>query len=351
MKNIIIAPIFSKYMSGRIWMGLDIYKIKRILIEEFNFIVNIIPFDSLVYELDTIPEHSSLFYATSYNKDYLQYTKDTVQHIADLRNDIVLLPNLDQLRAFENKGYQEYLKEQLGIDRVLGKYYGDINDLIADPAKMNFPFVLKLNEGALSSGVSLMHSEVDLLKFHKNIKRRSLKEKAAFHLNKKNSFSKDSNLSPNSMLMESNFEEFFQKRKPVVTQEFIPSLTCDYKVLVFGDKYFVIKRATRENDFRASGSGKFEWVEPPFEVLNYAKDVCQKMQIPFVSLDIGIDSNKICYLFEFQGTAFGPLTLTQSDKYFTFQDAEWKKTIALSDLEHSYAYAINFFVKNGHENN
>lgn len=351
MNNIIISPIFGKYMSGRIWMGLDISQLTNILKNHYNQNTQVIPFRELISKLKDIPQGGILFYSSIYNKEYLQYIRDTIAFIAEARPDIVLLPNQAQLRSLENKGYQEYYKQQIGIDRVLGKYYGDINDLLNDPGKMDYPFVLKINEGALSSGVHLIENKAQLYAFQTKVKKRNLREKASFYLNKRNSFKKDNNLNPIDNFLASNFESFFEKRKPVITQEFIPNLKCDYKILIFGEKYFVLKRKTRKNDFRASGSGEFDWIIPPEEVLSYAKSIYEKMNVPFISFDIGIDENKKCYLFEFQGTAFGPLTLTQANKHFTFENDKWLKNSIKVNLEESYAYAINYHLEKLDENN
>lgn len=337
-------------MSGRIWMGLDFNQITNILKNQYNRNTQIIPFRELVSKSKDIPQGSMLFYSSIYNKNYLQYIRDTIAFIAETRPDILLLPNQAQLRSLENKGYQEYYKQQIGIDRVIGKYYGDINDLLNDRSKMNYPFVLKLNEGALSSGVHLIENKTQLHAFQTKVKKRNLREKASYYLNKRNSFKKDSNLNPIDNLLASNFESFFEKRKPVITQEFIPNLKCDYKVLIFGNIYFVFRRKTRRNDFRASGSGKFNWVIPPREVLDYARLINNKMNSPIISLDIGIDKNKECYLFEFQGTGFGPIGVTQADKYFTFKNNEWINKKGKSNLEESYAYAINYHLEKLDEN-
>lgn len=351
MKTIILSPLFENFMAGRIWMGLDSERIKSILVSKYNFSVKIIPFKNLVDQLNIIEKDTILFYSSFYNKEYLSYIKDTILFISSIRPDIILSPNHKQLLALENKGFQEYYKKELGIMQVAGKYYGDINDLLLDNNKIAYPFVLKLNEGALSSGVQLIHNQEELISFQETIKKRGLKEKASYLLNKRNSFKKDSNLEPVGYLLEKNFKDFFQKRKPVVIQAFVPDLECDYKVLVFGEKYFVLRRKTRKNDFRASGSGNFEWVEPPSAVLDYAQLIFKKMQVPFISLDIGIDKNNECYLFEFQGTAFGPLTLTGSDKYFVKKENEWVKIINRSNLEETYAEALNHFLTVLNENN
>ena len=345
MKKIIISPIFKHYMAGRVWMGLDSELIKQTLIDEFDYDVQIINFSNLVSELDSIPQGSTLFYSTIYNINYLNYIKDTINFISLQRPDIMVLPNQDQLRAFENKGFQEYYKTYVGIDRVQGKYYGDIEELIGDNNKMSFPFVLKLIDGALSSGVKLIKNENQLMNFHQEIKKKTFREKAAYFLNKRNSFKNTSKFKPNYELIETNFEEFFEKRKSVVTQAFVPGLDCDYRVLVFGGRFYVFRRETRENDFRASGSGKFQWVIPPTEVLDYAKEVAEKLNTPFVSLDIGIDKNNVCYLFEFQSTGFGPSGVIRSDKYFEFQDDKWNKIETTSILEEVYAYAIDYHIK------
>ncbi|MDG4949872.1 hypothetical protein NLM59_02955 [Weeksellaceae bacterium KMM 9724] len=345
MSKIIISPLFEHYMSGRIWMGLDSEAIKKELIEVYNHEVELVSFREIVENLNNIPHNSSLFYSGSYNKSYLQYIQDTIHLITVIRPDIHLLPNYEQVRSLENKGFQEYLKMICEIQRVRGKYYGDINDLIKDKNKMSFPFVLKLNEGALSSGVQLINNEEELLKFQSKLKTKSIKDSIAYRINKFNNFKGDHGLKPISNLLEQNFIDSFQKRTQIVTQEFIPGLNCDYKVLVFGDKYYVLRRGIRENDFRASGSGKFEWVEAPREVLDYAENIVNKLKTPFVSLDIGIDIDNNCYLFEYQGVAFGPLTLIGSDRYYINKENQWECIEERSDLEKSYAYAIDYHIK------
>lgn len=342
--KIIISPIFTHFFSGRIWMGLDYEKIKTELESKYEFQVEIIPFKELQSQLESIPKNSILFYSSVYNQNYLRFIQDTVRYISLKRADIVLLPNEDQLNSLENKGYQELYKDLLGIEKVSGKYVGDIDELIKQIKDINFPFVLKKLKGALSSGVQLIKNREELENFKKQAKKKTLKEKVAYQLNKKNSFKKDSNLSPVSHLLETNFGDVFTKRIPVVVQEFLPGLECDYKVLIFGDKYFVVKRGIRENDFRASGSGKLNWEVPPNEVLTYAKELKEIFKVPYISLDIGIDNRNNCYLFEFQGTAFGPATLTAGDKYFYSQSNEWKIKEGKFNLEEEYAYAINHFV-------
>lgn len=341
--NIIISPIFNQFFSGRVWMGLDYKLIQSELEAKYNAKVTVISFEKLKESLHEIAQNSVLFYSSVYNPEYLRFIQDTVKYIAIKRPDIVLIPDENQLNSLDNKGYQELYKNLLGIDNVAGKYYGDIDEVIIEN-NLVFPFVLKQLKGALSSGVRLIKNEQELANFRHQVKKKSLKDKAAYGLNKRNSFKKDSNLSPVTHLLKQNFEDVFSKRVPVVVQKFVSDLECDYKVLVFGDKYFVVRRGIRENDFRASGSGKLQWKTPPNEVLDYAENLMRKFKVPFISLDIGIDKENQCYLFEFQGTAFGPATLTAGDKFFQKINNVWQKTKGKFNLEQEYAYAINHFI-------
>ncbi|WDF46955.1 hypothetical protein PQ459_00400 [Chryseobacterium sp. KACC 21268] len=340
--NIIISPIFKQFFSGRIWMGLDIDSVKIQLESTYDANVHIIPFSKLRESLENIPIDSVLFYSSVYNIDYLKFIQDTILYISLKRPDIVLIPNQHQLNSLENKGYQELYKDLLGIEKVFGTYYGDIDELCEQDNV--FPFVLKKLKGALSSGVQLIYNKKELDQFRDLSKKKTLKEKAAFHLNKRNSFKKDFNLSPVNHLLDQNFKDVFTKRIPVVVQEFVPGLECDFKVLIFGDKFFAVRRGIRDNDFRASGSGKLKWTVPPTEVLNFAKNLKIKFNVPFISLDIGIDKTNTCFLFEYQGTAFGPATLTNGDKYFFEENGVWLQKDGDFVLEEEYAYAINHFV-------
>lgn len=136
----------------------------------------------------------------------------------------------------------------------------------------------------------------------------------------------------------SDYYEYIEANtKRYLLQEFVPDLEEDWKVLIFSDKYYVLNRKIRENDFRASGSGKLEYIEPPEEVLYFAKDCFKKLDVPFASLDICMDKNKECYLIEYQGVHFGPYTLINSEWYYKYDKSCFIKKDEKSDLAIEYA--------------
>lgn len=339
--NIIISPIFNQFFSGRIWMGLD-YRVIAKCLEELGYNVEIIEFSKVADDYKLLPENSLFFYSFSYNVTYHQYMKDVLYDVKQCRPDVCLLPDLDMLFSFENKGYQELLKKRLNFGNLDGKYLGDISDLTTT---LKFPIVYKLLNGAVSSGVFLVKNQSELVNLvHKNIKR-SAKEYVNYlrRLRKKKT---PSSMTPNHELMDQNFKDFFSKRHSFVLQNFIPNLNCDYRVLVFGNKFYTMRRAVRENDFRASGSGLQEWVEPSERILTFALEICERLNVPFISLDIADDGEK-CYLIEFQGLGFGASALINSEFYYQIEGNIWNKVNEKSKLEETFSYAINHFI---HEN-
>ena len=320
-------------------MGMD-YRVIAKCLEELGYNVEIIDFSKIAENYNLLPKDSLLFYSFSYNDTYHQYMKDVIYDLKQCRPDVILLPDLDMLYSFENKGYQELLKKRLNLGNLNGRYIGDISDLKDE--KLNFPVVYKLLNGAVSSGVFLVKNQVELEKLVQNRTKRSLWELINYwrRLRKKNN---PTSMTPSHELVERNFKDFFSKRHLFVIQDFIPDLDCDYRVLVFGDKFYTTKRMVRENDFRASGSGKQEWVEPSKKMLEFAKDIREKLNVPIIALDIAKD-NKEFFLIEFLSLGFGAVTLIKSEFYYKFESNNWTKVSEKSNLEETYAYAINYFL-------
>jgi hypothetical protein len=109
----------------------------------------------------------------------------------------------------------------------------------------------------------------------------------------------------------------------MVVQEYIPGLQNDWKVLVFGDKYYPLLRQTRKNDFRASGSGLLSFPkELPDGMLDTIQTIVEYFNVPQLSADIGYDGNRF-YIFELQFIYFGTYTIEHSQFYFMNEDEKW----------------------------
>lgn len=133
-----------------------------------------------------------------------------------------------------------------------------------------------------------------------------------------------------------------------VLQRFIPSPGYDYKVLVFFDKCYVLKRMQRDRDFRASGSGKFYFVSPSKELIRYSKSLREALDTPYVSLDI-IDNDGRHECIEFQCTHFGPYTQIYAKHYYELVEDNLIENVNDLDLETAYAYSIDRYLRDKRE--
>lgn len=305
--------------AGQSWKKLDIEKV----INKLQFSVKIISFDK-IDEIILFP-NDILIYTSSENPEIRQFIKNKLYYIKD---KCVLIPSYDLLMAHEDKGFQEVMKKEKNFGNLKGWYTFDI-----DNHKFNYPKVLKTAQGAGSSGVFLIKDSVDLkiLKnkfFEPSFKRKIIKLQRKFKLS-----------SEEYQIYSYKYKKF----NLFVEQDFIEALECDYKVLVFGNRYYVLKRNVRKNDFRASGSGDFEFIEPPIDVLEFAKEIALTLDNPYLSLDIA-QSAKGCHLIEFQATNFGPYTLLNAPFRFVDSNDTWNKEENCKDLESNYAYSLNFFL-------
>lgn len=316
---LLTLPNGSFGSAGQSWLKLDLDKIQAQL--EFPIIIkNVLEIGNLDIEEDDI-----IIYTSSENSAIRQYLKDKLFYLS---NSNFLIPSYELLNAHENKGFQEMMKDYYSFGNLKGSYIFDLEHQI-----ISSPKVLKTTTGAGSSGVFLIKDEKDISnirdKFLKSsIKRRLISSQRKLKLN-----------SSEYTLYKYNKKLFGL----FVEQEFIPNLKYDFKVLVFGNRYFVLKRNVKKNDFRASGSGNFEFVEPPYEVLEFAKEVAKKLGNPYFSLDIA-QSEHGCHLIEFQATNFGPYTLLNAPYRYLDKDGKWLKEQNCKDLEANYAYALNYYL-------
>jgi hypothetical protein len=132
---------------------------------------------------------------------------------------------------------------------------------------------------------------------------------------------------------------------PIIVQTFIEGLSGDYKVLIFGKKYYCMYRKNRDNDFRASGSGKFYEVpdEEQVDLLNYAKKITEEIDFPIFGIDIGFDGKEY-HLLEFQMIYIGTSALQRSKFWHEFHDGTWNKHDGVSNLEEEFSRAIYNYI-------
>jgi len=284
-------------------------------------------------------ENSIVLYTSSEDigYSYKSYIEDIILNLE--RRGIKVIPRYDFLRANNNKVYMELLRKRYGKlwnDHLNSFVFGTYEEMERNIDKVNFPVVIKKAEGAMSRGVFLAKSKEELIKKVKNITRvKYLIEELKDRLRpfKHKGYLKDS-----------------VHRTKYILQQYIPNLKSDYKILIFGEYYYIFERPVRKNDFRASGSGNKNYiygsnVSYPEGIFDFAKTIFIQANVPNLSIDIAYNDLKF-YLLEFQALYFGTVGHVKADGYYVYKERKWNFVKNKLDIEKVYSDSIHTFLQN-----
>ncbi|SDB81237.1 hypothetical protein SAMN05216323_100146 [Williamwhitmania taraxaci] len=273
-------------------------------------------------------------YSSSEDQDgfYKTYIEDMVLGLK-LAGAIVV-PDYIYLKAHNNKLFMEILRDTMGhesVKNIKSRYFGTLEDLQrSEDALNNLNCVIKPAMGAMSKGVSRGASFHEIYDHSKTISR------APFHVGEIKDWLRK--FKHKGYIVDSKY------RKKFIVQNMVEGLDGDWKILIYGDKYYPLNRKNRENDFRASGGGRLSYVkELPEGLLSFAKTVYESFNVPNLSIDVAFDGSGY-YLIEFQALYFGTYTIEKSEFYFMRRDNEWGICEERSILEREYARSISAFV-------
>ncbi len=307
--------------TGPSWRSLDV-----------NKVISLLDYDAEVITINDLShidfdKTDTVIYTSSDEINIRLYLKDVMYFV---NQKCRILPSYAMLMSHENKGFQQLFRSELGFGDLRGNYFFDI-----DYSNLPIPKIMKKTDGAGSSNVFLVKNKKDNLNIRKKYFNVSNKRKVI-------KLQRKLKLKRNEFLIYSYRHKGFNR---FVEQVFIPNLKNDFKILVFGDRYYSLKRNIKKGDFRASGSKSVEHIRPPNEVLDYAKSIFNEIKNPYASLDIA-QSPEGCHLIEFQGTNFSPGTLLKAPDRYLCKDGEWVNEKNDGDLEENFAHAFNVFIKN-----
>lgn len=323
----------SKQKSNIYRGGMDLIKLSAIF-NKNGYAVKIVNICKFYSEISNYKPSFVLY--TSSEDNFGHYKSFIEDVIFDLTNrNFKVLPKYDYLKAHNNKVAMELLRERTDYQplRTIKSYvFGTVEELKQNLDIISFPAVIKPYSGSMSKGVAKANSSNELLNFAKRI----TKTRHFFH---------DAKEVSRCIKYRKRYIIESRNRKKFIVQNFISNLNNDWKVLVYNNKCYVLYRGNRNNDFRASGSGNFEFLKiVPDGLLDYAKDVKEFFDVPHISLDIGFDGQQF-HLLEFQFLYFGTTTLEKSPHYFIKSDDSWKIIEEKSDLETIYAESILDFIE------
>jgi glutathione synthase/RimK-type ligase-like ATP-grasp enzyme len=209
--------------------------------------------------------------------------------VAEREMNLVVYPDQNSCWHYDDKIAQALIFEATGIPAPKSWIFFDRYLATEWARSADYPTVLKLSTGAGSTNVRLIRSEEEALRWIDVIFGRGvydLSDKSVrplpFSLRLRGTAKmllKGVNLKPSgSWELHKNY---------VLFQEFLPGNDYDTRVTVIGNRAFGFRRYNRNNDFRASGSGKLDYettgVAPEFIRLGF--DIARRLNLQSCAID------------------------------------------------------------------
>jgi hypothetical protein len=276
---------------------------------------------------------------------YKRYIEDLIFFLE--KQGALVLPKYELLKAHHNKVFMEMLRSKFtdnSLKTINSLCYGSWVD--AKNYNSQFPVVIKRISTTAGEGVYLAKNRSEYLrnivKAGRIIVAMSLVDYCMVSI--KNSIKK---IIKYFLPVRSKYVQYNTTpiSSPIIVQNFIGGFSGDFKVLIFGRKYYTMYRKNRSNDFRASGSGQFYEVPEQEQegVLNFAKKITLEIDFPIFGIDIGFDG-KAYHLLEFQMIHIGTSALQRSKLWHEFHDGKWNKHEGVSNLEEEFSRSIDEYI-------
>lgn len=284
------------------------------------------------------------FRTMDFNNQYVLYTssEDNSGHYKKYIEDIcyalqlrgaILIPEYKYLRAHHNKVFMELLRDLSDCQDVknIKSYHFGTREELQKKDVFEGKQVIKGAEGACGKYVFLANNQNELMKQVAKVSRTRNIFYELWDLGR--------SIKRKGYIRESKYENKF------IIQNFVADLSNDWKILIYGKKYYILYRKTRKNDFRASGSHRFEFKEDmPEGILDFAENIYRSFDVPNLSIDVAFDQKEF-YLIEFQAICFGTLTMEYAPFYFMKEKSKWIIHRDKSVLEKEYVDSIDLYIK------
>ena len=225
---------------------------------------------------------------------------------------IKVFPNFYTCWHFDDKIAQKYLLEAIDAPLIPTYVFYTEEEALAWTEQTNFPKVFKLKGGAGASNVKLARTKKDAQKliqqcfgkgFHQYRFWERLKEEYR-KFNQGISGLRDFLRPIYYQLTKrypSTFDHYHGKEIGYAYfQDFIPNNMFDVRVCVVGDKAFALKRYTRDNDFRASGSGNISYSKAEIDerCVEISFKVAKRLATQSIALDFVFDKDNAPLIVE-----------------------------------------------------
>lgn len=279
-----------------------------------------------------IGEEELILFTSSQNENYKKY----IEYVLYFHKDLKLIPSYEVLLAHENKLFQELYNKKYKINTRIKTYViGDLDDYYQLKKQNLIPkkFVIKGYNGSASTNVRICNSFDEGENFLQDL-----------YKPVREAYNK---MAPQKYNL---YQEENSSKVMAIIQEFVKSSKCEWRILVSGEKYFGFKRLKENEDTLASGGlekyGADLSCEIPVEILDYSREIFEKIDSPFVILDIIEDEEKNeLSLIEWSGIHIGIVYGKNIyRKYYKFDGTSYKKFFFSGEISDTFSDSINWYI-------
>ena len=215
---------------------------------------------------------------------------------------IKCFPDYHTTWHFDDKVGQKYLLEAIGAPLVPTFVFYTKKEALQWIENTTFPKVFKLRGGAGAAHVLLVNNSIEARKlvrksfgcgFSQFNRVGYLKERCRKWREGKGSFVSVLKGVGHLFISTSYAKMHSREKGYVYFQEFIPNNSYDVRICVIGNRAFGLKRLTRKDDFRASGSGHIIYDKSQIDerCVKVAFDVNKKLKTQSVAYDFVFDKD------------------------------------------------------------
>ncbi len=219
--------------------------------------------------------------------------------------DFPVYPDLKTSWHFDDKVGQKYLLEAIDAPMVRSYAFYEKEKSLKWINETTFPKVFKLRGGAGAYNVKLIYTKEEAVKYvnkafgkgFEAVDRSAILKERIWHFKRDKSLKKFIDIGrgvARILLPHKQASMLPIEKNYLYAQDFIDGCDHDIRVFVIGDRATTKKRFVREDDFRASGSGKMSWDigEEGKECVRKAFDVTKKLQAQSLAFDFVLDGDE-----------------------------------------------------------
>ena len=216
---------------------------------------------------------------------------------------IKVFPDYYTSYYFDDKLGQKYVFECLDIPHIPTYVFYSKDEAINWVNRTSFPKVFKLRGGAGGRNVLLIKTRqkaLDIIKkafscgLSQTLDKKQYFKDQIYMIKKKQRGDLEGVLKGvGAFFVKSEYAKMHGNDKGyVLFQDFVDGNNFDIRVIVIGDRAYGMKRMTRNEDFRASGSGNFVYDAIPSDIIKIAFISAEKMKLQSVAFDFMYNEGK-----------------------------------------------------------